>query len=353
MQNRRNDVPYLGCSNIEGIKNPKDPGILQERLEILYHFITERYKIWLRRNSGQERPWTDDEILRDFSFTNIRREQDRTSRWLIEHISENDDLSIADKFWQTILFRLYNKIETAELFKLGSDFDWDFERIEEARSKSDMNNLFTTAYFMSGCKAGWNNKYPDIPKSSHLSVLKGIIDYRNNFDYSDVDSPVRYFDNDYHWNEDLHADDVVNWFFKIPGCSWFTVYQLFVDLTYIPSFPISENEYVVAGPGCRTGIWYLTETPKWKESMVGDLKYEEFLFWLRDHLEDLFRERVDPNFSCDQLFTDLPPEERHFNVMSLENVFCEFSKYMKLKEMKETGKKCRIRKYYHNSESIL
>jgi hypothetical protein len=48
----------------------------------LLKFIAEREKIRLRRSAGQPAPWTDDPILQDWSFTNVRREDDRVTLWV-------------------------------------------------------------------------------------------------------------------------------------------------------------------------------------------------------------------------------------------------------------------------------
>jgi hypothetical protein len=50
------------------------------------NFVAEREAIRVRRAAGQAAPWTDDEILRTYRFTNVRRRDDRVSLWLREHI---------------------------------------------------------------------------------------------------------------------------------------------------------------------------------------------------------------------------------------------------------------------------
>lgn len=49
-------------------------------------FVQEREDVRLRRATGQPAPWTDDPILRTYRFTNIRRRDDRVSRWLRENV---------------------------------------------------------------------------------------------------------------------------------------------------------------------------------------------------------------------------------------------------------------------------
>jgi hypothetical protein len=50
--------------------------------EKLLYWIAEREQIRIRRASGAPRPWTDDPILAEWSFCNVRREDDRVTRWI-------------------------------------------------------------------------------------------------------------------------------------------------------------------------------------------------------------------------------------------------------------------------------
>jgi hypothetical protein len=59
------------------IKKPAD-----DPIERLLDFIFERESIRIKREAGERRPWTACPILRDYRFTNIRREHDRGTVWL-------------------------------------------------------------------------------------------------------------------------------------------------------------------------------------------------------------------------------------------------------------------------------
>lgn len=102
---------------------------------------------------------------------------------------------------------------------------------------------------------------------------------------------------------------------SIPGIANFLGYQIFVDCTYIPEFQFSENEFTIAGPGCKKGLNRLFMS-------TDGMTSEECVFWLRDNLT-IAAPQLDPK----TLMTDLPEEERFLSVMSLENCLCEFSKY--------------------------
>ena len=49
-----------------------------------WDFITERHRIYLKKAAGAPDPWTDDEILRTYSFCNVFRELDKVTVWVRE-----------------------------------------------------------------------------------------------------------------------------------------------------------------------------------------------------------------------------------------------------------------------------
>lgn len=53
--------------------------------ERLCYWITERESIRLKREKGEPPPWTDDEVLQQYRFTNVRRIDDRVSQWLLKN----------------------------------------------------------------------------------------------------------------------------------------------------------------------------------------------------------------------------------------------------------------------------
>lgn len=120
-------------------------------------------------------------------------------------------------------------------------------------------------------------------------------------------------------DEILEAKDqkeVFNILQKIPAIAGFLAYQIFVDFTYIPEYPFSENEFTVSGPGCSRGLDILF-------SDKDGLTDEELIFWIRDNQSSLF--------SIDrELFSDLPDYDKTLTVMDIENCLCEHSKHTKL-----------------------
>lgn len=214
---------------------------------------------------------------------------------------------------------MYNKIESAVVFKLGTnDACWSLDAMKQAVNNVDLSNYYTDAYKTVGFKTEMKYKYPDLHKEGYKNILpmKFVSDLRNSGEYGNL------FDKNGNINNEITAEDVFYYYKQFPSIGDFLAYQLFVDFTYINESPVSENCFVVAGPGCKLGLDRIISN----KSILNKLSYEDLLYWLTDNLEDLFKE-IDSEFSCEKLFDDLPDYDRKFNVMSLENVFCEFSKY--------------------------
>lgn len=317
MRNKEADVPFCGVSE-ERIKNAK-PVLSKKALLYLYEFITQRYQIHLKKDVLKETPpWTTDQVLRDFRFTNIRREHDKESKWVIEHITSNPELSYEDKLLNVILFRLYNKHETAELismpFKFSETPDWNpewYRGLFEAALVEDPERVFFTGAFYT---IGMKNTLKKVTKEDYapIRILKFI---KILIDTGLVDTIKAC----------LNQEEVYKELISYDGIGGFLGYQFYVDMTYIKEFPFSENEFTVAGPGCVRGLNYLFKN---RDGM----SYEECLFWLRDNLDRLFAKVLKKDWNPKELFWDLSEEDRCFNVMSLENCFCELSKYIRAKE---------------------
>lgn len=317
MRNKPADTLYCGVDK-ERIKKAQ-PVLNERNLLYLYNFIKRRYVIHLRKDVlKKDPPWTNDQVLRNFRFTNIRREHDKESKWVIEHIANNPELSYEDKLLNVILFRLYNKHETAELismpFKFSQTPDWNpewYRSLFEAALVEDPKRVFFTAAFHT---VGMKNTLKRVTGEDYapMRILKFIKILINEGLVDDIKACV-------------NQQEVYQTLTGCNGIGRFLAYQFYVDMTYIAEFPFSENEFTVAGPGCVMGLNYLFED---RDGM----SYEECLFWLRDNLDRLFVEELGKDWDAKRVFWDLPEEDRCFNVMSLENCFCELSKYIRAKD---------------------
>lgn len=310
MKNKPYDILYCNV-NQERIENAK-PKFSKSSIKLLRTYITKRYMIHYKKDILKlPSPWTDNYVLQNYKFTNIRREHDRTSRWLIENISENNQISYEDKIYQTLVFRLFNRIETAELLGLGNSQFFNDNYLTRCReriiSAPKGYRFCTNAYKTGGTNSGIASAYPD--ENKHMPILLMVNDLRNR-NYANILSKK---DNQLEVYLELN---------KLKGVGRFIAYQLYVDLTYINEFPFSENEFVVAGPGC----FYGSELLLIDRYDFGGLNPDEMVFYLRDNLDKLFVWAGCEPLSREE-FPGLPEDEPIINIMSMENILCEYQKF--------------------------
>lgn len=338
MQTKPKDKLYNGVDPVK-VKNA-EPTLDPINFAHMVEFIDERYRIHLKKDvDGAQRPYTNNEVLRDYKFTNVRREHDRVSKELIAQVSLNPYLTLQEKIANTFLFRSWNNPETFRDF--GGP--WSINAIYGRKLKEKVRKVYhelleenperkwwSSAYNQGGTKYSWK-----FPEGDGMKRAKREVDGAKYPDY-EADIPLRVF----HVGPWLKQKNIYNRLMTaqtqkqcfeiikdIRGFADFLAYQIFVDLTYIPEFPFSENEFVIAGPGCKRGIDLVFTD---KDSM----SYEECLFWLRDNFEEMAygleaNEYIEFTWNAEKLMTDLPKEERYMNIMSLENCFCELSKYIR------------------------
>jgi hypothetical protein len=55
---------------------------------VLFEWVTKREALRVLKSSGAPHPWSDDPILTEFRFCNVRREDDIGTIWIREHIRE-------------------------------------------------------------------------------------------------------------------------------------------------------------------------------------------------------------------------------------------------------------------------
>lgn len=91
-------------------------------------FIKEREKIRHRKASGFPPPWTDDPILSNGYFCNVRRDDDKVTRYLRKEWYENNRED-EDLFFAAAAARNVNLIDT--LAELGYQSPWNADRFKK------------------------------------------------------------------------------------------------------------------------------------------------------------------------------------------------------------------------------
>lgn len=326
MKTKDHDVLYCGVSR-EKIETTS-PTFHEENLKHLSFWIQERYRIhYLKDVEKKPFPWTENTIFRNYRFTNVKRYHDRETLWLLKNITNDERFSLEEKIWNSILFRSWNKSRTLEI--LGAPYhkeeylqgsEYFRPRVDKALKDYPDYVWYTNAFNTGGLKQTWQYRdgkgYRDGYRKTSDAVTKP--DHEKNMTLRAF-FMMDWVTENYIVEKVMNSESQMECFEilqSVPGIGPFLAYQVFIDLSYIPEFKFSENEFTVAGPGCKRGISWVVENRN-------GLSHEEVIFWIRDHQEELF------SIDFATLMKDLPEEDRRLTVMDIENSFCEISKYLK------------------------
>ena len=145
----------------------------------LWRFASERHRVYLQRVAGQPQPWTRDPVLSTYRFTNAFRAADRVSQYLIRMAYSDPDANDETLFLRTLLFKIFNKIDTWEriVFETGIPTADRFDHLacDELldRLRRAGTAIYSGAYIMpSGGPSGG-------PKHRmHLKLLRRMLDDR-------------------------------------------------------------------------------------------------------------------------------------------------------------------------------
>lgn len=256
----------------------------------------------MKRESGESQPWTDDPILSSHFFTNVYRELDRGTKFYTEEVIGtrygNGEVSLLDLIFNTLVYRLFNRIGTYNELGFVPYGRWHFSNTVPKLQEYERggHKVFTDAFTVTGVKFG---EFPD-----KLSNICYLIDQLQDLIPSYTRELVR--------TRDLRS--IFEATLLLPGFGAFLAYEITIDLNYWFS-RYSEDSFVNIGPGCKEGLTYIWGKQK------GSF-YLEALKYLRYNQEEWFREfgLVFPYYDNKQL-----------SLRNIEHSLCEASKYMRTK----------------------
>ncbi|UPQ75265.1 nucleotide kinase domain-containing protein [Chryseobacterium nepalense] len=310
------------------IYKPLSPAKTTDVYDTYWKFATLRQDTFFNRIDGEPFPWTNDNIISKYRFTNTYRASDRVSQYLIKNVIYNDNLPSSPKevLFRVLLFKLFNKIETWELLqsKIGLIIYENFN-IEEydnilTHAFLEKKTIYSAAYIMPSCKSAFGH----IRKhSNHLELIKFMIE--NHLTERLMDS-----------NKMQQAFEIIKSF---PGLGDFLAYQLLIDINYSNILDFSESEFVVAGPGAKGGI---------SKCFIdtGGLSHIEIIKLMTDRQEQEFQ-RLGLTFKT--LWG------RKLQLIDCQNIFCEVDKYARVKhpEIKGNSDRIRIKQVYKTNKKPL
>jgi hypothetical protein len=261
--------------------------------ERFFYWIEERHNMWIRREQKkQPKPWTDDEVLRSFFFTNPYRENDKTTVWFRENIRDPQK-NKPEVVFNTIFFRWFNLISTGEvLLKNGL-----FEKWTAAKTKKLLRGkqpMFTGAFMIPAV--------PGTKKLDHVcNCLKPIWKDRNKLAVDMRNSKSM---------EESHK-----MLLRYPYMGGFMAYEIITDLRHTKILRNAKDimTWCNPGPGASRGTARLAgESMKGIPAAHGHKAPKDFLKTMRKLLK-----------KANYKLGHLPP----FEMREIEHSLCEWDKY--------------------------
>lgn len=118
-----------------------------QMIDLFFAYARARYEIFLLRQAGAAKPWTDNPVLQGNRFCNVYREDDRTTIWFRENFRDQMAANFWTVIWGTICFRWFNRIQTGEiLIANGLLHKWDGRLAKEVLK--NQKPLVTGAYMV-------------------------------------------------------------------------------------------------------------------------------------------------------------------------------------------------------------
>lgn len=260
--------------------------------------MVARERLRLRKESGAAWPWSTDPILNAFKFTNVKREHDRTTRWMRVHWTKpNEKQPYGDIIFNCALFRYFGTIEFAEA--VGWQRDWDpVAVIDLAHRRSSAGlRVFTGAYIIP--TLGHRG-----PKAEAVCNLVLAPLWADRLRLAEVAASTN------RW----HAVALV--MAKLPGFggTGFMLKEVLQDVMQTPVLQnaADRNLWCPAGPGARRGLNRINGRPV-TSSLREDIALRE--------MTELFQ------MAHTYLPSDMPTLELH----DIQFQLCEYDKYERVR----------------------
>lgn len=288
-----------------------------------WKFASLRQQIFFNRLEGISHPWTVDPILKEYKFTNVYRSTDRVSQYLIRHVIYEGSQHPDEVFFRTLLFKIFNKIQTWEFLKdaLGeiswASYNYETYNLLLSTLLDLKKPIYSAAYIMA---SGGSYFYLSRKHQNHLKLIEKMI-----------------FDGlPYQLGGLATMEEGYNHLKDYPTIGEFLAYQFITDINYSTLTDFSEVEFVKAGPGAKDGIVKCFTD-------LREYSYEDVIKMMNDLQEDEFR-RLELTFQT--LWG------RKLQLIDSQNIFCEVDKYARMAHSEVAGlsKRTRIKQKFKLAE---
>jgi hypothetical protein len=277
-------------------------------------FAAERQRIFERRVvEGRPAPWTDDEILARYKFTNPWRASDRVSQFLIHDVIYRTDHDPDDMLLRIVLFRLFSKIETWRALEhalgpmtrrslRGALLERELDRLQVA------GPIYTSAFILCANKAfGFERKH-----QNHIALIRSMFRRRA------LPRAIA---------QARSLADVYEALRAYPLLGRFMAYQLAIDINYSELVDFSEDDFTVPGPGAERGIRKIFPGARGPDM-------PRIIAWMTEGQEE----------EAARLGIELPTLfGRRLHAIDCQNLFCELDKYARVAFPELTSERRRIK----------
>ena len=270
---------------------------------LFWKYTVERQKIFYSRAHHNDYPWTNDKILLKYKFTNVYRASDRVSQYLIRNVIYPDDYKTytdEDIIFRILLFKTFNRIDTWRFLEesVGRiDYSsYSFEKYDSVLSTliEHGTQIYSAAYIMpSASFFGYKKKHRNNLKLLEMMMSDNIL---------------------LQISKSHNLKELYDLLISYPSIGSFLAFQYAIDINYSEICDFSEMDYVVAGPGAKSGISKL---------FIDKNGYsdEDIIRIMTDNQEKEF-ERLGLSFQY--------IGNRKLQLIDCQNIFCEIDKYARV-----------------------
>ena len=253
---------------------------------LLVFWINERENIRLRREEGADKPWTDNWVLQQYRFCNVRREDDRVTKWVAANWRNGypDHPLLTPAMVLARMFNLPDHLAEFPDFTMYTDSDhWLRDcKVATIRRRAKDLKLFNGAYLITTCGV----------KMDKVDYVYEVVRQVASYDYC-YDS----------------LESIAKQLMNINGIGSFLSAQVVADLKNTPGHPFQGApdwwSWAAPGPGSRRGL----------QRALGGLKVPERQFLA--HATPLY-ERIAPH---------LGEHVGPLHMQDFQNCLCEYDKY--------------------------
>lgn len=300
--------------------------INEDNERMFWTFVTERQNVFMKRFVDRlPPPWTADPILLNYKFTNVYRELDYGTVYLISEILQKTQYSFADRLFNVLVYRLFNKVETHQ--KLGFLF-WDsYDPLDVGLKlkmiKESGERIFTNAFLTVGMKKAAKSIRNSSSEIENLTegLIAGIAGNK------DIAVSVE---------NATSMEEVWKIVDAIPGFGGFLAYEVACDLNYPPFQRFSWDSFVNIGPGARKGLRILYPKVEEEEMNITDdsdntmYKMDGYNWRISDlhHYQKISFAKYNLENNQDMRYW----QGKNLSLRDIEHSLCEFSKYYRIKQ---------------------